>query len=132
MFIPYSQQKGGSHITPSDGATKKGGRVFLWLYYDLLVFSIIVALGLTAFYNLSGLDAASEAFRSTEGKFKNYLFWLKCLYGLLCAPWLVFSFPGMYTLILRLRPTAYNERGDTVRIKIRKGGKPHADKVIPQ
>jgi hypothetical protein len=116
-MIPWSEKKGGRlykalrserqqgmevSVTKAD-MSRKGGRVFCWLGYDLVIFAVIVALGV--------LTLTRDDDEWTEWA---KIYWLKALYGIMALPWIVLKFPMMYTLVLHVRPTAYNRRGQTV------------------
>lgn len=60
--------------------------------------------------------AEKEFLRGSTGHdlFRARLFWIRVLYGLLCAPWWVLKMPLMFPIILHAHPTAYNRLGQTV------------------
>jgi hypothetical protein len=116
-MIPCSEKKGGRlykalhseraqgievSVTKAD-MSRKGGRVFYWLGYDFVIFAVTVALGVVSL-------------RADDDEWTEWakIYWLKALYGIMALPWVILKLPMMYTLVLHVRPTAYNRRGQTV------------------
>ena len=108
-LLPWSAVKGGYHYEPVRGelasVTRKGGRVWYWMYYDLAIFLGCMALIYFIFTQPGGTDWVVNA----------QLFHVKVVYGMLSFPWVILKLPMMYSLILSLKPTKYNRRGETVR-----------------
>mgnify|MGYP004139693069 CR=1 FL=1 len=108
-LLPWSAVKGGYHYEPVRGelasVTRKGGRVWYWMYYDLAVFAGCMALIYFIFTQDGGTDWVVNA----------QLFHVKVVYGMLSFPWVILKLPMMYSLILSLKPTKYNRAGETVR-----------------
>ena len=108
LMLPWSEVKGGRLYVPlkSDpDLARKGGRVWNLMYYDLLVFAACLGLGLQVYADADKPGWVQDA----------QLFHIKALYGVLSFPWFILKLPLLYTVILGLKPTLYNRRGDTVR-----------------
>jgi len=108
-LLPWSAVKGGYHYEPVRGerasVARKGGRVWYWMCYDLVVAAGCLALVAVIYDRPGGADWVQNA----------QLFHVKVLYGMLSFPWMVLKLPMMYSLILALKPTNYNRAGETVR-----------------
>ena len=108
-LLPWSAAKGGYHYEPVRGerasVARKGGRVWYWMGYDLVVAAGCLALVAVIYDRPGGADWVQNA----------QLFHVKVLYGMLSFPWMVLKLPMMYSLILALKPTNYNRAGETVR-----------------
>lgn len=95
------------------GAQRERGRLLYMLKYDLCVFCL-----------LSTLFVASTARRAWmfwdiplsdwEWQIRADMYWLKTLYGLLSAPFVVFVLPIFAQVLLHLRPTGYTPDGRCV------------------
>lgn len=85
-------------------ARTKGGRLRYLLLYDTLVLSACLAGGLYAWF---GSDDPAYLVRAR-------VFHIKMLYGLLAFPWALLKLPLAWTLVLHLKPTGYNRRGEVV------------------
>ena len=113
-LLPWSAVKGGYHYEPVRGelasVTRKGGRVWYWMYYDLAIFAGCMAL----IYFIFTQDGA-DGLGGTNWVVNAQLFHVKVVYGMLSFPWVILKLPMMYSLILSLKPTKYNRRGETVR-----------------
>lgn len=107
-FLPFSRVKGGYHYRPVRGelasVTRKGGRVWYWMYYDLCITAGCLVL-IFLIYTENKTDWVQNA----------QLFHVKVLYGMLSFPWVFLRLPMMYSLILALKPSKYNRAGETVR-----------------
>ena len=86
------------------------GRVWYWMYYDLAIFAGCMAL----IYFIFTQDGA-DGLGGTNWVVNAQLFHVKVVYGMLSFPWVILKLPMMYSLILSLKPTKYNRRGETVR-----------------
>ena len=113
-LLPWSAVKGGYHYEPVRGelasVTRKGGRVWYWMYYDLAVFAGCMAL-IYFIFSQPGADGLG----GTNWVVNAQLFHVKVVYGMLSFPWVILKLPMMYSLILSLKPTKYNRAGETVR-----------------
>jgi len=115
LLVPYSERKGGKLYKPlpcdeavSPSLSRKGGRIRIWLCFDLLAFAAVVGLGVYShMFHIKN---------DTEWISKSHLYWLKAIYGVLSAPWIILKLPMMFVLVLHVKPTAYNRRGETVRL----------------
>ena len=76
---------------------KQGGRIWLWLWYDAVVVLLLVAFGAVA-YAATAIEYQYGS--EQEWVSKTRIYWLRAIYGWLCAPW----------LLLKVRWTSSHER----------------------
>ena len=123
-LLPYSQRKGGRlfealaseqrngagpvvNELDAGGLSRRGGRLVRWLCFDLCVFALCAGFAWQAWFVD---DHESEWVRRSR------LYWLRAAYGLGALPFLLLKLPAMFLLVLHVKPTAYNRRGETVRL----------------
>ena len=87
-------------------ARTKGGRLWYWMLYDTFILACCVAGGLVAWY---ATDEPAHVVRAR-------VYHIRMLYSLLAFPWLLLKLPLAWTLVLHIKPTGYNRRGETVRL----------------
>lgn len=86
----------------------RGGRLVDLFWWDSFCVFFVLVLAISA---MSGFGQTGWQLRAT-------LFWLKAVFGLLAAPFLVFKIPVISTLLTQVRPTGYDNRG-RVRLHVR-------------
>ena len=75
---------------------KRGGRLYWWVFYDTIVFVLVVGLIATsAFLRSTPLDD----FEESQKILRQDLFWAKTIYGLFSFPFVIFKLPLMFTLL---------------------------------
>ena len=132
--LPYSVKKGGvtfadgtgddSHLAEPGccGRTKypgRGGRLRRWVLYDLIVFILVLgALGALCFVGEVPITKwGTPEWAEYEWIFKANIYWVKTLYGILSAPFILFKLPLVFGLVTHAKPTAYNQNGRCVPVE---------------
>jgi len=92
---------------------RMGGYLRKLVFYDLFCFALVTGLGVWA--------VLSRPYRPSGGNFTEYewqfradMFWLKTFYGLISLPFALFIIPLLSSILLHVRPTAYNRAGQCV------------------
>lgn len=95
------------------GTQRERGRLLYMLKYDLCVFCFLSTLFLASTLRRVWMfwDIPLSAW---EWQIRADMYWLKTLYGLLSAPFVVFVLPVFAQVLLHLRPTGYTPDGRCV------------------
>eukprot|EP00455_Lapot_gusevi_P004326 TRINITY_DN11796_c0_g1_i3.p1 TRINITY_DN11796_c0_g1~~TRINITY_DN11796_c0_g1_i3.p1 ORF type:complete len:189 (-),score=36.86 TRINITY_DN11796_c0_g1_i3:38-580(-) len=95
---------------------QRGGYLPLMLQYDFYIFA---AMSCLAFLGLlfRPYSIFLGEFFLRNWQFKGDIYFLKTIYGLLNFPFIIFITP-FAQILLHLRPTGYNEKGDCVPLRI--------------
>ncbi len=119
---PEPSSEGSSGAASTNNANKKfnaakSGPLKWFLYWDLVVFVLILGwLGL-ALGTRPYKPATRGGFQNNEWAFKLDVFWLRVIYGLLSFPFLLLLVPGFAEIFMHLRPTGYNRAGECVPLR---------------
>ena len=103
-------------------AQTKGGRLWLFMAYDTVLLATCIGVGVWTWY----------AVDEPEYKIRARVFHVKMLYSMCTFPWLLLSLPLAFTLVLHLKPTAYNQAGQVVRVASAKQRKAARDRRLAQ
>lgn len=85
-------------------ASTKGGYISYFLWYDLVCF--IVCCSMPAY-----AAATRPEFETDDWVLAHTVFGAQILYGLLSAPFFLFTLPGMQRVLTHAYPTAYDRKG---------------------
>lgn len=100
-------------------------RLIGFLVYDVVIFFLCVgAIAWSAFYNLLDRSAEVDFSRYPETldarnwKFLLTIYVVRCFYGIASFPFALFHLPGFQLLLTHSRPTAFDEKGSTVAVRL--------------
>jgi len=93
---------------------RRGGHLRGLLAYDVIIFlAAVAALIGGLWWRPYNVDQSGE-FSDWEWKFRADMYWLRVLYAILSFPFMFFVLPVMDDVLMHVKPTAYNQSGDTV------------------
>lgn len=110
LLLPCSKEKGKSvlkgsvSVTDQGHATVKGGYIIYFLWYDLLMFLICVGI-------VAWVVSTRPEFDLDDWPVQHAVFSVLVLYGLLSAPFFVFTLPLLQRVLTHTIPTAYDRKG---------------------
>jgi len=132
IFLRCSKEKGrstlkGTVVNHADvNPSKKGGYIIYLLWYDLACF--VLCMGVVCF-----AVSTRPSMQFDDWPVHHALFGAQVLYGLLSAPFFVFTLPLLDRLLTHVLPTAYDQKGVCrKRVRPKKPRKPTPEPLVSE
>lgn len=97
-----------------------GGKLRLFIFWDAFLLFLVVAITVLLLFTRPYRVTTSGAFAEFEWLFREDIFWLKTLYGLMAFPFAIFLIPVVSDFLLHTRDTGFNRAGDCVPMEMKK------------